>query len=384
MKRKRIAILGSTGSIGRQALAVVERFLDSFNVVGLAAGRNLELLKTQVKKFKPRMVCVQIEQDAEKLKKSIGAAVKVCSGEPGLKELASMPGADLVLMAMVGSEGLSPLLQAIDAGKTIALANKEPMVMAGKIVTRAAKKNRARLIPVDSEHSAIFQLLDGRPRGQVRKVILSASGGPFLRRKASQLGSVSAEDALRHPTWKMGKKISVDSATLMNKALELIEAKWLFDLEPGQINVVIHPQSIVHSMLEMNDGAVFAHMSVPDMRIPIAFALLWPERPGLEFPRLELAKISALKFERPDLEQFPSLRLGFQALESGGTLPAVMNAANEIAVQAFLSGRMRFNMIVRMVGKIMREHKNTEPRNLSQILKADAWARARARELIHE
>jgi 1-deoxy-D-xylulose-5-phosphate reductoisomerase len=384
MNRKRITILGSTGSIGRQALSVVEKFPDRFEVVGLSAGKNLNALKAQIDKFKPKMVSVWSETDAAHLKKFVHGSTEVSFGQSGLDGLAASPKTDLVLVALVGSAGLSPLMQAINAGKVIALANKEPMVMAGKIITRVAKKRGAKLIPVDSEHSAIFQLLDGKPRGQLRKVILSASGGPFLRKKTSELGTVSAGDALRHPTWKMGKKISVDSATLMNKALEIIEAKWLFNLDSEQIDVIIHPQSIVHSMVEMRDGAVFAHMSVPDMRIPIAFALFWPERPILGFQPLDLAKISVLKFERPDLKQFPSLRLGFQALASGGTLAAVMNGSNETAVAAFLSGRIRFNMIVRIVEKVMREHENTEPENLAQVLKADAWARARAQELIDE
>jgi len=383
MKKKRISILGSTGSIGRQALEIIEKFPERFKVVSLAAGENLEILARQIKKFKPRSVSVISEQKAKALKKMIPGPVSVAWGEEGLDRAATDEDADLVLMSLVGSAGLKPLLKAISCGKTIALANKEPMVMAGKIIMEQVRKNSARLIPVDSEHSAIFQLLEGRPRKQLRRVILSASGGPFLGRKKEQLKNVSIVQVLKHPTWKMGKKITVDSATLMNKALELIEAKWLFDLTPEQVSVIIHPQSIVHSLVEMNDGAIFAHLSVPDMRIPISYALFWPERPMLDLKKLDLAEISQLKFEEPDFNQFPALRLGFRALNMEGTMAAVMNAANEEAVRAFLSGKISFNRIVRIVEKVMDAHKSWEPNNLGDVLKADCGARERARKLIN-
>jgi len=381
MARKKITILGSTGSIGRQALQIIDKFPERFQVTGLSCATNLKLLELQAKKFRPQMVVAASEEDAKNLKKSLPRSIKVFSGPQALEELAAAGKSDTVLMALVGAAGLKPLMSAIDAGRTIALANKEPMVMAGKFITAAAKKKGARIIPVDSEHSAIFQLLQGRAAGEVRRVILSASGGPFLRRSKRELAAVSVEEAVRHPTWRMGRKISVDSATLMNKALELIEARWLFGLDSDRIDVIIHPQSVVHSLVEMSDGSVFAHMSMPDMRIPIGFALFWPERPALDFPRLELTKLKRLDFERPDLEKFPALRLGFKALKAQGTLPAVMNAADEESVSAFLAGRIGFERIVGIVEEVMKEHRNTEPKNLGQVLKADAWARNRAGEL---
>ena len=383
MKKKRISILGSTGSIGRQALEIIGKFPERFKVVSLCAGENLEILARQIQKFKPRMASVISEQKAKALKKMVPGPVSVAWGEEGLDRAAVAEDADLVLMSLVGSPGLKPLLKAIACGKTIALANKEPMVMAGKLIMEQARKNSARLIPVDSEHSAIFQLLEGKPRKQIRRVILSASGGPFLRGKKEQLKNVSIAQVLKHPTWKMGKKITVDSATLMNKALELIEAKWLFDLSPGRISVIIHPQSIVHSLVELNDGAVFAHLSVPDMRIPISYALFWPERPGLDLKKLDLAQISELKFEKPDFNQFPALKLGFCALKMGGSMASAMNAANEEAVKAFLSGKISFNGIVRIVEKVMDGHKSAEPKNLEDVLEVDRGARERARKLIN-
>lgn len=383
MKKKRISILGSTGSIGRQALDVINKFPERFQVVALAAGTNLELLAGQVKKFNPQMVSVMDGQKAKQLKKLIPGSVSVSWGEDGLERSATAPDADLILMSLVGAAGLRPLLKAIAAGKNIALANKEPMVMAGKLITGLARAKSVKLIPVDSEHSAIFQLLEGKPRNQIRKVILSASGGPFLRRKKDKLEEVSIKEVLKHPTWKMGRKITVDSATLMNKALELIEAKWLFDLAPEQLSVIIHPQSIVHSLIELNDGAIFAHLSVPDMRIPISYALFWPERPELDFEKLDLAGLAQLRFEEPDFKQFPALSLGFQALAAGGTMAAVMNAANEESVSAFLSGNIGFNRIVEIVARVMKGHKSKEPKDLDDVLKADRDGREKARKLIN-
>lgn len=383
MKKKRISILGSTGSIGRQALDVINKFPERFQVVALAAGTNLELLAGQVKKFKPQLVSVMDGQKAKQLKKLIPGSVSVSWGEDGLERSATAPDADLILISLVGAAGLRPLLKAIAAGKNIALANKEPMVMAGKLITGLARAKSVKLIPVDSEHSAIFQLLEGKPRNQIRKVILSASGGPFLRRKKDKLEKVSIKEVLNHPTWKMGRKITVDSATLMNKALELIEAKWLFDLAPEQLSVIIHPQSIVHSLIELNDGAIFAHLSVPDMRIPISYALFWPERPELDFEKLDLAGLAQLRFEEPDFKQFPALSLGFQALAAGGTMAAVMNAANEESVSAFLSGNIGFNRIVEIVERVMKGHKSKEPKDLDDVLKADRDGREKARKLIN-
>jgi 1-deoxy-D-xylulose-5-phosphate reductoisomerase len=383
MRKKQISILGATGSIGTQALQILERFPRKFQVAALAAKQNLKLLEAQAKKFHPRLISVATEAAAHQLKKRLPPTIKVVFGADGLEQAASLKEADLVLMALSGSAGLKPLLAAMEAGKDIALANKEPMVMAGKIITGRARKKGVRIIPVDSEHSAIFQLLEGRNRAEIRKVILSASGGPFREKTRRELGKVTVAQALRHPTWKMGRKVTIDSATLMNKALELIEAKWLFDLEPDQVEVIIHPQSLVHSLVEMRDGEIIALLSRPDMRIPIAYALFWPERPELDLPRLDLARAGGIKFEAPDLRRFPALRLGFSALRLGGTLAAAMNAANEESVSAFLSGKIGFNMIVETVAKVMMEHKNLEARNLEEILSADGWARERARELIH-
>ena len=383
MTKKRISILGSTGSIGTQALEIISRVPGEFKVAALSAKANLKLLAEQVKKFQPGLVSVPTGQSARELRKKIPGSVKIVSGEDGLNQASSLKEVDLVLMALAGSAGLNPLLQAIEAGKNIALANKEPMVMAGEIITRGARKRGVRIIPVDSEHSAIFQLLQGKKKREISRIILSASGGPFRNLSRSRMAEVSVEEALRHPTWKMGKKISVDSATLMNKALELMEARWLFDLKPDQLEVIIHPQSIVHSLVETRDGALFAHLSVPDMRIPIAYALFFPDRPELDFPRLDLAQIRELKFEKPDLNRFPAIKLGFQALKVGGTLPAVMNAADEEAVSAFLFGKIGFNKIVELIAKVMNQHQPEESKSLKEILEADVWARKRAGELIN-
>ncbi len=383
MTRKSLVILGSTGSIGRQALDIISRFPEQFEVIGLGAGENVAFLKEQIEKFKPKVVCLKNPQDAEKVKNAFPNQLRVLAGEEGLIELACLKEADLVLMALVGAVGLKPLLNALRAKKRVALANKEPMVMAGKFICDEAEKSGATLIPVDSEHSAIFQLLQSRKKEEVKKVIISASGGPFRDKPLSELESVSIDEALAHPTWKMGRKISIDSATLMNKALELIEAKWFFQLEPSQLEVVIHPQSIVHSLVEMKDGAVFAHLSLPDMRIPISYALFYPQRAELDFPRLNLAQIGRLEFYPADYSRFPSLRLGFWALKQGKTLPVVMNAVNEIAVEAFLSGKIRFNRIVELVEEIMLEHEPFEPADLEDIIKVDEWARKRAKELIN-
>ena len=341
------------------------------------------MLKKQIEIFRPKLVSVKDPEKAEKLKKRIPLGIKVLSGEAGLMELAGLERAELVLVALVGAMGLRPLLRAIEAKKTIALANKEPMVMAGEIIKKRAEKNSVRLIPVDSEHCAIFQLLEKKGREEIKKVILSASGGPFRKRSGKDLKEVSPQEALAHPTWKMGKKISIDSATLMNKALELIEARWFFDLKVSQLEVIIHPQSIVHSLVELKDGSVLAHLSRPDMRIPISYALFYPQRAELDFPRLNLAKVGKLEFEPVDFNRFPALLLGYNALKKGGTMPAVMNASNEVAVEAFLSGKIRFNRIVELVEKVMKEHKPILARSLEQVLQADAWARARTKELIY-
>jgi len=382
MVKKRICILGSTGSIGRQALEVIALFPEHFQVVGLSAGENLELLVAQIKKFEPKIVSIADGSKAKILKAKLSSKIKIVSGEAGLMELATLRQADLILMAISGSVGLQPILGAISFGKEIALANKESLVMAGKLIMESAKRRGAQILPIDSEHSAIFQLLEGRSKEQVERVVLSASGGPFLRKSQRELKRVRVSEALNHPTWKMGKKISVDSATLMNKSLELIEAKCLFGLKPEQLEVVIHPESIVHSLIMLRDGSVFAQLSMPDMRIPIAYALFYPKRLGIDFPRLNLTRVRALHFEKPDTERFPALKLGYHALQVQKSLPIVMNAVNEEAVNAFLLGKIGFNRIMELVEKVMDEHKVIEPSGLKEILEIDNWARNRTKELI--
>jgi len=383
MTLKRITILGSTGSIGTQALELISLFSEKFKVVGLSARGNLQLLAEQTRKFQPKIISVPDDKAGRFLKKTIGPGIRIVIGEDGLNELTSFKGAELILIALGGSVGLKPLLEAIDSGKDIALANKEPMVMAGELITERARKKGVRIIPVDSEHSAIFQLIEGRRFSEISRVIITSSGGPFRTKTLKQMRRVSVSQALNHPTWRMGKKVSVDSATLMNKALEMIEARWFFNLPPEKISVLIHPQSIVHSLVEMTDGAMFAHLSIPDMRIPIAYALFYPERPKLNFPRLNLARVRELNFEEPDMERFPGLKLGFQALKTCGTLPAVMNAADEEAVSAFLLGKIRFNRIVELVGEVMKMHKAKAVKSVDDIVLADQWARDIARELIN-
>jgi len=380
---KKISILGSTGSIGTQALDVISQHPDKFRVVALAAGKNIDLLKEQILKFRPLAVSVEDEKSASMLASQISTSqTQILYGQDGAETLAQMNEADLVVSAMVGASGLRPTLAAAKSGKDIALANKESLVIAGEVLTKEVEKNGGRLLPIDSEHSALFQALECGERRHVKRLILTASGGPFLNTPNCELENVSVEVALDHPTWKMGKKITIDSATLMNKGFEVIEAKWLFGFDPEDISVWIHPQSIVHSMVEYIDGSVISQMGKPDMRIPIAFAISYPDRISLNCNTVSPESFGKLSFQDVDFEQFPSLSLAFDALREGGTMPSVMNGANEVAVSAFLSGQMKFTGIVSTVKKVMEVHKTQPANTLDAVLQSDLWARNTAQSLI--
>ena len=381
---KSIAILGSTGSVGVTTLDVIGRFPDRFRVVAMAAGRNLELLANQIERFSPELVSVATPELAARLADRIRPRkVTILHGGEGAIAVATHPEARLVMSALVGALGLRPTLAAIKAGKDIAFANKEVLVVAGEIVTRAVRENGVRLLPVDSEHNAIFQCMEGRPRHAIKRIILTASGGPFREWAPDRFASITVKDALNHPTWRMGAKITIDSATLMNKGLEVIEARWLFDLAPAEISVVVHPQSVIHSMVELIDGSVIAEMAVPDMAIPVAFALAYPDRLPMDHLKpLSLMECAHLTFEQPDFSRFPCLRLAYEALRAGGTMAACLNAANEELVAAFLGGRARFADISRHLETVMGRHRNAAPRTLEDVLETDGWARAAARELL--
>ena len=381
---KTIALLGSTGSIGTQVLDVVSRLPERLRVVSLAAHRNVKLLADQVRRFHPTVVSVGSSEDAERLKELLGGSegLRIVGGGEGLAQAATVPEADIVVVAVAGTVGLAPTIEAISAGKDIALASKEVLVAAGNIVTRLVEEKGVRLLPIDSEHSAIFQCLQGEDRGKIRRLMLTASGGAFADYPLESLAQVTVEQALAHPTWSMGRKITVDSATLMNKGLELVEARWLFGVDPSRIEVVIHPQSIVHSMVEFEDGSVIAQMGVPDMRLPIQYALLYPERVDTGLPRLDIAAQGALTFARPEPERYPALGLAYRAAEQGGTMPAVMNAANEVAVGLFLDRRIGFLGIQQIVRLVMDRHTPVEDPDLDQVLQADCWARDMAMEVM--
>ncbi|MFA9408148.1 MAG: 1-deoxy-D-xylulose-5-phosphate reductoisomerase [Candidatus Dadabacteria bacterium] len=380
---KKISILGSTGSIGTQTLDVISQHPDKFRVVALAAGKNIDLLKEQILKFRPLAVSVEDEKSASMLASQISTSqTQILYGQDGAETLAQMNEADLVVSAMVGASGLRPTLAAAKSGKDIALANKESLVIAGEVLTKEVEKNGGRLLPIDSEHSALFQALECGERRHVKRLILTASGGPFLNIPNCELENVSVEVALDHPTWKMGKKITIDSATLMNKGFEVIEAKWLFGFDPEDISVWIHPQSIVHSMVEYIDGSVISQMGKPDMRIPIAFAISYPDRISLNCNTVSPESFGKLSFQDVDFEQFPSLSLAFDALREGGTMPSVMNGANEVAVSAFLSGQMKFTGIVSTVKKVMEVHKTQPANTLDAVLQSDLWARNTTQSLI--
>lgn len=382
---KNIVILGSTGSIGTNTLDIVAKFSNQFRVIGLTAGANDEKLEEQLRVFKPRVVALSDEAAAARLRSRCKTvAVEILSGPDGVARVAELTGVDLVVSAIVGGAGLVPTLAAIQTGKHVALANKEPMVMAGKLMQEEARKHGVRIFPVDSEHSAIFQSMEGHRREDVRRLILTASGGPLWDLPREQMPHVKPDQALRHPNWKMGAKITIDSATLMNKGLEVIEAHWLFGLPASQIEVLVHRESIVHSLVEYRDGSVIAQLGLPDMRTPISYAMNYPARMPLDPPPLDLARIGKLTFQQPDHDRFPCLRLGYEALRIGGTMPAALNAANEIAVAAYLQESIGFNHIADVIRSTMDAHEPRDVGTLEDALEADRWAREKASSLVRK
>lgn len=382
---KNIAILGSTGSIGKNALSVIRSLGAGYSAAALTSNSSWELLAQQAEEFHPKRIAIVDGEGGRRLREKLsGNSVEILSGEGSIEEVVADDGIDFVLSAIVGSAALPATLKAIAHKKDLALANKEALVMAGNIVMTRAREAGISLIPVDSEHSAIFQSLTAGKRDELKRVILTASGGAFRDYPADKLDEVTPEQALDHPTWRMGKKITIDSATLMNKALEIVEARWLFDLKPGEIEVVIHHQSIIHSMVEFQDGSVIAQMGLPDMKLPIQYALTYPERrpaPADTKP-LDLGELGTLTFAKPDLDKFPALRLGFRAASDGGTLPAVMNAANEVAVQAFLERKIIFSGITRIVEEVMQRHTIKNEPSLEDIMTVDHWAREETKNAI--
>jgi 1-deoxy-D-xylulose-5-phosphate reductoisomerase len=379
---KQISLLGSTGSIGVSTLDVVARNSDRFEISGLSAGSNAEKFIEQVKQFKPKVASL-FDRSKEALVREqlAGLDVELIFGEEGPVTVATWPDSELVVSGIVGSAGLVPALAAISAGKNLALANKETLVVAGELVLKAAKDKDVAIIPIDSEHSAILQALNGEKKEQIKKIILTASGGPFRTFTPEQMEHVTVKQALNHPNWSMGAKITIDSATMMNKGLEYIEAKWLFGLET-KVEVIIHRQSIIHSMIEFVDTSIMAQLGIPDMRVPIAYALSYPDRMDCDLPSLDLNQLSRLDFEAPDYEKFPCLKLAIDALDAGQTLPAVLNAANEIAVQAFLDEQISFKEISEIIQTTMQNHKSKPVTELDDVLEADRWTREEARKLI--
>ena len=380
---KNIAILGSTGSIGRSTLDVIEQNRERFNVVALAAGSNIGLFEQQIKTFNPELAAVADRDAAHALRKKV-KGIEILSGEEGINRVAAYAAADFVISAIVGAAGLLPTITAIKAGKTVGIANKEALVMAGEIVIKEAKKNKVKLLPVDSEHSAVSQCIEGHNSAEIRRIILTASGGPFVNKTKQELKRVTSGDALKHPNWNMGKKITIDSATLMNKGLEVIEACWLFGISPEKVDVLIHPQSIIHSLVEFKDRSCLAQMSMPDMRGPISYALSYPERMADPIPGLELEKIASLTFRKPDHDMFPCLSYAYKAIEAGGTVPAVLNAANEIAVYAFLDNEIGFNDIPTVIRSTVERHTVNSFPELDDVIEADRWAREKARHFVGE
>ncbi len=378
---KRIAILGSTGSIGTSALAVVDAHPERLSITALAASTSIDALAAQVARYRPAIAAIGDAQHAQALRNSAPHATTVVSGPQGLLDVATHRDVDILLCASSGTAALEAVLAGIEAGKTIALANKEVLVMAGALVTRAARARGVAVLPVDSEHNAIHQCLHGRAASEIRRLLLTASGGPFRTWPSDRLATVTPDDALRHPTWRMGRKITVDSATLMNKGLEVIEAHWLFDVPASAIDVIVHPQSIVHSMVELTDGSTIAQLGLTDMRLPIQYAFSYPERWGPMLPSLDLTRCGALEFIAPDVKRFPCLRLAYQALEAGGTMPVALNAANEVAVDAFLAGRLSFPAISHVIEKTMSAHDVHEADSLTAVRVAHAWADEHARAL---
>ena len=394
-KIKKLAVLGSTGSIGQSTLEIARRHPNRFKILALAAGKNKRLFKQQVEEFRPKIISLSDGKDIYELKRNLSYAPKVYWGDNGLLETAICDSVDMVVAALVGASGLAPTLAAIKAGKDIALANKEVLVMAGKLVMEEGKKNKINLLPIDSEHSAIFQSLVGNKKGDITRLILTASGGPFLNMPVKKLPGIMPEEALEHPKWKMGKKVTIDSATLMNKGLEVIEAMWLFDMPPEKISIHVHPQSVVHSMVEYIDGSIVAQLGPTDMKGPISYALTYPdERIDCGIAPLNLCKMDKLTFIEPDKNRFPALRLAYEAIETGDTMPAVLNAADEVAVEAFLQREIAFTDITKVVEKTMEVSKNRGQRiknplilessnpSLEEILEADRYARETAKEIV--
>ncbi|MCX7817382.1 MAG: 1-deoxy-D-xylulose-5-phosphate reductoisomerase [Syntrophales bacterium] len=383
---KKIAILGSTGSIGVNTLNVIKAHPDRFKVVALAAGRNVEVLREQIAVFKPQVVAVADERVARLLSSMVDdvSPAEILWGQDGYVQVGTLPEVDMVVSALVGAIGLVPTISAVEAGKDVALANKESLVIGGSFIMEAAKRRGCKIIPVDSEHSAVFQCLEGQRRENLRKIILTASGGPFRELGIDDLKRVTPQDALRHPNWQMGKKVTVDSATLMNKGLEVIEASWIFAIPVEKIDVVIHPQSIVHSMVEFEDGSVMAQLSVPDMRIPIAYALSYPERIVTGVPYLDFRTLSPLTFMELDFARFPCIKIAYEAARAGGDRPVVMNAANEVAVEAFLEGRIGFTVMPEIISGALDSLVFTKPQTVEDVLEIDRVARDVARGLLKE
>ena len=379
---KKISLLGSTGSIGVNTLDVIERYPESFQVCALSAGSNVDLFARQIRKFKPALAALFDSTKIDALKELVGDLdVEIVSGQEGTVSAASFSEADLVVSGVVGSAGLLPALSALKAGKNLALANKETLVIAGELVLKEAERTHTRIIPIDSEHSAIFQVLNGEKPERIKKIILTASGGPFRTFTLKQMENVTVKEALNHPNWSMGAKITIDSSTMMNKGLEYIEAKWLFGVDT-KVEIIVHAQSIIHSMIEFVDTSIIAQLGIPDMRVPIAYALTYPDRFESELPSLDLASMGNLTFEAPDFERFPCLKLAMDAMEMGQTMPAVLNAANEIAVQAFLDELIPYKDIAEIIRMVMQNHSPGSPHELQNVLDADHWAREEATKLI--
>ena len=379
---KKISLLGSTGSIGANVLDVIERNPEKFQILGMSAGNNVDLFAKQIRKFKPRVVALFDTKKIPTLKEQIADLdIEILSGEEGSIAVATLPEADVVVSGIMGSAGLLPAIHALKSGKNLALANKETLVIAGELVLREAKKTNSQIIPIDSEHSAIFQVLNGEKKERIKKIILTASGGPFRTFSLDQMETVTVKDALKHPNWDMGAKITIDSSTMMNKGLEYIEAKWLFGVNTP-VEIIVHSQSIIHSMIEFVDTSILAQLGIPDMRVPIAYALTYPDRFECDLPSLDLTTMGNLTFEAPDFERFPCLRLAIDAMEIGKTMPAVLNAANEIAVQAFLEELISYKDIAELIRMVMQNHNPSPLKELQDVLIADRWAREETTKLV--
>ena len=379
---KKISLLGSTGSIGTNVLDVIERNPEQFQILGMSAGNNVDLFAKQIRKFKPRVVALFDTKKIPTLKERIADLdIEILSGEEGTIAVATLPEADVVVSGVMGSAGLLPAIHALKSGKNLALANKETLVIAGELVLREAKKTNSQIIPIDSEHSAIFQVLNGEKKERIKKIILTASGGPFRTFSFDQMETVTVKDALKHPNWDMGAKITIDSSTMMNKGLEYIEAKWLFGVNTP-VEIIVHAQSIIHSMIEFVDTSILAQLGIPDMRVPIAYALTYPDRFECDLPSLDLTTMGNLTFEAPDFERFPCLQLAIDAMEIGKTMPAVLNAANEIAVQAFLDELISYKDIAELIRMVMQNHNPSPLKELQDVLIADRWAREETTKLV--